>query len=176
MLMAGADKIGRGSPNSSLGAPDISLKDPLDLLASYVELVREDLGRGDIERVLNYLRTICVIGAQIEQQLRLGIAVGKAPVASAPPVVQDVGHTPQGGLGRPRSAESSRLSETIVSILSETSGPVALKDLIEALETKSVRLPGQGKPANLIAHMKRMPGVTRVSRGMYALASGELAS
>jgi hypothetical protein len=157
----------------TVGASDIQLPDPLDLLASYVDLVREDLAKGEIELVLNYLRTICVIGAQVEQQLRLGIGIGQNTVPAKPasaPQSRTRSDNAATGLGRPRSPESAELSRAILDILRDHSGPVTLKDLMEALVERGVHLPGQGKAANLIAHMNRMSEVERVKRGLYSLS------
>ncbi|MPZ68457.1 MAG: hypothetical protein GEU71_02905 [Actinobacteria bacterium] len=156
----------------TVGASDIQLPDPLDLLASYVDLVREDLAKGEIERVLNYLRTICVIGAQVEQQLRLGIGIGQNTSNVKPAVAAQTRNRSDSsatGLGRPRSPESAELSRAILEVLGDHSGPVTLKELMEALVERGVQLPGQGKAANLIAHMNRMSEIERVKRGLYSL-------
>lgn len=52
-----------------------------------------------------------------------------------------------------------------------------ISELMRLLEEKSIRIPGAGNQANLIAHLMRHPAVVRPSRGMYALAAwGDAAS
>jgi len=48
--------------------------------------------------------------------------------------------------------------------------PLHISELMQALRDRGVEIPGQGEPANLIAHLTKDERIVRPSRGMYALA------
>lgn len=69
--------------------------------------------------------------------------------------------------GRPQSDESKVITEALEDILS--SGPKLINEIAQELFEKGIEIPGQGKSANLIAYLRRVPAAYRVSRGVYAL-------
>lgn len=70
---------------------------------------------------------------------------------------------------RPRSRPyPNKMIATAVAVLQEAGEPMHIQDIIAELRRRGVRLPGQGRSANLIAALTRTPEVRRVSRGLYA--------
>lgn len=151
----------------SLSSPlDVQqLTDPLELLEHYVVLVQKDLADGKIEQVVQHLRTICVIGAHLELRLRTGAVDGLAKAAKPSNL-----EGPTQVLGRRPSKESVELTNGILEELRRAGRPVQVQELMTRLEKAGARLPGRGTSANLIAHLRRMPNVRRVARGLYTFA------
>jgi hypothetical protein len=69
-------------------------------------------------------------------------------------------------------AESTPFRQALVEILSADRAPLHLDDLRRELGLKGIAIPGRGTDANIIAHLRRIPGVARVMRGTYALTNG----
>lgn len=141
------------------------LANPLELLEHYVVLVQQDLAVGKVESVVQHLRTICVIGAHLELQLRTG-AMGGVP---RPVNVRTTEERVQ-VLGRRPSKKSIELTNGIVEELRKAGRPLQVRELMTRIEKTGADLPGKGTSANLIAHLRRMPNVRRVARGLYTLA------
>jgi hypothetical protein len=59
--------------------------------------------------------------------------------------------------------------EAVITALAESRKPVHVSELMRVLAQSAVRLPGAGRQANLISHMRRDARIVRPSRGMYAL-------
>jgi hypothetical protein len=62
----------------------------------------------------------------------------------------------------------SRFRDTLLAILRESSLPMHLVEIRNALAARGVEIPGQGADANIIAHLRRLNGVYRISRGTYS--------
>ncbi len=62
----------------------------------------------------------------------------------------------------------------VVEELKEAGRPLHISELMDRLHGRGVRIPGQGKPANVIAHLSRDPLIVRSSRGIYGLAEWNL--
>jgi hypothetical protein len=141
------------------------LANPLELLEHYVAEVQRDLAVGKVESVVQHLRTICVIGAHLELQLRTGALGGLST-----PVHHDGDEEPvQQVLGRRPSKKSIELTNGIVEELRKAGRPLQVQELMTRIEKTGSDLPGKGTSANLIAHLRRMPNVHRVARGLYTL-------
>jgi hypothetical protein len=150
-----------------LSAPlDIhQLANPLELLEHYVALVQKDLEEGKVENVVQHLRTICVIGAHLELQLRTGAMDGLPK-----PLKSVASDEPVQVLGRRPSKKSIELTNGILDELRRAGRPLQVQELMTRIEKNGSDLPGKGTSANLIAHLRRMPNVRRVARGLYTLA------
>lgn len=153
--------------NKPLRAPsDIhQLANPLELLEHYVAEVQRDLAVGKVENVVQHLRTICVIGAHLELQLRTGAMGGVLKPGTIHPDEE-----PTQVLGRRPSKQSIELTNGVVDELRKAGRPLQVQDLMARIEKNGAALPGKGTSANLIAHLRRMPNVRRVARGLYTLA------
>jgi hypothetical protein len=64
---------------------------------------------------------------------------------------------------------ASDFRHVLLELLTEEARPLRLTELRGLLEKRGVQIPGKGTDANLIVHLRRMPGVQRVDRGTYAL-------
>lgn len=62
----------------------------------------------------------------------------------------------------------------VVKELKEAGRPLHISELMDRLHGRGVRIPGQGKAANVIAHLSRDPLIVRPSRGIYGLAEWNL--
>lgn len=62
----------------------------------------------------------------------------------------------------------------VVKELKEAGRPLHISELMDRLHARGVRVPGQGKAANVIAHLSRDPLIVRPSRGIYGLAEWNL--
>jgi hypothetical protein len=60
--------------------------------------------------------------------------------------------------------------EVVVEELGAAGRPLHISELMRLLRDRDVQIPGSGKQANLITHLRRDARVVRPSRGMYALA------
>ena len=61
------------------------------------------------------------------------------------------------------------LTAEVIATLREAGKPLHIKELVEAIRSRHVRIPGRGEPANLIAHIRRSEEIVRPSRGVYGL-------
>lgn len=137
-------------------------REEIALIKANIELLREDLDRGDPQRIPHYLRTMDFCLRQLEDR----ISTEDSEAAQRRPTKK---------LGRPKSKHSEDLSKAVLEILSEN-GAMKVRDLANALTLKGISLPGQGKPANLIVHLNRMDEIVRPARGIYALAEATTAA
>ena len=119
----------------------------LDVIARQVQMAQEDLAKGDLQRVENALST-----------LQFVLAGGNVPPTT----------TRNGSGGRPQTEKSKKLDTVIEEVLTKN-GPMRIGELTAQIKKRRTPLPGKGDPANLIAHLGRMPNVRRVSRGVYGL-------
>lgn len=55
-------------------------------------------------------------------------------------------------------------------VLRDRGRPMRIGEIVEDLKRRNVQLPGQGKPGNVIVHLRRAQSVERVDRGVYGLA------
>ena len=143
--------------------PDISydsLLQQLDLVEEHARLAREDLESGSYRRVLTELRTIGFIGAQAEESIK---SAALAQVEAA----RDRGRE-RNKSGRPTTKKGEQTSAAIIGILAEAGEPLHIQELMEKM-VQGVGVPGQGKAANLIAYLRRIPEIVRVDRGVYGL-------
>jgi hypothetical protein len=62
----------------------------------------------------------------------------------------------------------------VVKELKEARRPLHISEIMDRLHGRGVRIPGQGKAANVIAHLSRDPLIVRPSRGIYGLAEWNL--
>jgi hypothetical protein len=67
------------------------------------------------------------------------------------------------------AVDSAGLTAEVITILREANKPLHIKDLVEAVRARHLRIPGRGEPANLIAHIRRCADIVRPSRGVYGL-------
>jgi hypothetical protein len=65
--------------------------------------------------------------------------------------------------------DGPRFHAAIVGIFQDAIGPLTVKEITARLVTLGVPLPGQGRPANIISHLKRIPQIKRVGYGRYDL-------
>lgn len=145
-------------------APIVQLANPLELLEHYVDLVQKDLAAGKVESVVQHLRTICVIGAHLELQLRQETMDVDPAAAESQDVLPSSLQ-----VGRPPSDRSLKLTNSVVQELRRAGRPVQVQELMARIKRRGVDVPGKGTSANLIAHLRRMPNVRRVARGLYTL-------
>ena len=61
------------------------------------------------------------------------------------------------------------LAEAVVEVLREHGTEMAIQDLLAAVTARGIKVPGQGKPANLIAHIGSHADIVRTARGVYGL-------
>lgn len=120
----------------------------LHFIRSTLDLAEDDLRRGDTDRVQHHLLTIRIL---LDEKLD-----GSSAVRS----------TPRPAGGRPQTEEGRKVEEAVKDMLQ--SGPKHIQDLLQGLEDRGLTV-GQGKAANLIAHLRRMDGVDRQARGVYRL-------
>ena len=124
----------------------------LQVLRDTLDLAGEDLEAGEVARVRHHLATIRLL---VDQLGGTEVREVKTPTKSAG--------------GRPKSKEGRKIEDAITSMLTEAGRPMHMQELIEGLRKKRIPLPGQGKAANMIAHMRRMDNVQRVGHGVYEL-------
>ncbi|HET9199053.1 MAG TPA: HTH domain-containing protein [Solirubrobacterales bacterium] len=74
----------------------------------------------------------------------------------------------------PRSAPTHPVVREAIKELEEAGRPLHISELMDRLQGRGVRIPGRGKPANVIAHVSRDPHIVRTSRGIYGLAEWSL--
>lgn len=67
------------------------------------------------------------------------------------------------------------LLDTVIEILSNAGEPMQIQALMAAVKERDVRIPGQGRQANLIAVISRDARIVRPRRGYYGLADWGLA-
>lgn len=74
------------------------------------------------------------------------------------------------------AAPSARtaIPEVIQEILKEAAQPLHVSEIRNRYIAKGLTVPGQGTESNLLVYIVRNPMFTRVSKGTYALADGEL--
>jgi hypothetical protein len=85
--------------------------------------------------------------------------------------------TSEGTASAPRSAKGAKsksstsngLADAAVSVLEGAARPMHIGELMSALVSEGVEIPGAGSQANLIAHLRREQRIARPSRGMYGL-------
>jgi hypothetical protein len=83
---------------------------------------------------------------------------------------QELARPRRGPGGRPPARHNLELADAIRAVLRTTNQPMAVGDILRRLKVAEVPIPGKGDTANLIAVMRRMPGVRRHDRGMYSLS------
>lgn len=71
--------------------------------------------------------------------------------------------------GEPKPSTSNGLADAAVSVLEGAGRPMHIGELMSALVSHGVEIPGAGSQANLIAHLRREQRIARPSRGMYGL-------
>jgi hypothetical protein len=119
-------------------------------LRSTLDMAEKDLAAGDIDRVQHHLQTVRILLDQ------LGLEGGS-----------DTSGTPR--RGRVKTEEGQRIETAVIEILSGAGRPMHMQEIMAGLEERGVPLPGQGRAANLISHLRRMDRVKRRHRGMYTL-------
>lgn len=72
------------------------------------------------------------------------------------------------------SAPTHPVVREVIKELKEAGRPLHISELMDRLQARGIRIPGQGKPANVIAHLSRDPLIVRPSRGIYGLAEWNL--
>lgn len=74
------------------------------------------------------------------------------------------------GVAAPATGETGggRFGDILREILEESSHPMHLVEIRNSLSERGVEVPGRGTDANIIAHLRRLPGVYRVGRGTYS--------
>jgi hypothetical protein len=59
----------------------------------------------------------------------------------------------------------------VAEILAEEGRALHIDDILARYEQKGYRVPGAGKPVNIIAHLRRSPLFASAGRGIYDLAA-----
>jgi hypothetical protein len=98
--------------------------------------------------VHNSLRVVRVLATQLESRLEPSLSTGKAAT---------------------QRVDGARLHAAIVGIFQDAIGPLTVKEVASSLLALGIPLPGQGRPANIISHLKRIPQIERVGYGRYDL-------
>ena len=71
---------------------------------------------------------------------------------------------------RTPSPMRTALLAAVIDILNERGEPTYIGDLMAALQERSVKIPGSGQQANVIAHISRDERIVRPKRGFYGLS------
>lgn len=138
-------------------AMDDQLNAAVDALETQLQFLRDDLDRGERERVVFALQSMRFLASRLEEFLTNERVDEASRIAHGPPVLR-------------RRVDGSVIRSAIVGILDEAGGPLAVKDIMSALEERGVKVPGQGRPANVVAYLNRMgDDVHRVGYGRYKL-------
>jgi hypothetical protein len=74
------------------------------------------------------------------------------------------------------SAAAHPIVEEVIRELEDAGRPLHISELMDRLQGRGVRIPGRGKPANVIAHLSRDSRIVRPSRGIYALGDWKLSA
>lgn len=73
-----------------------------------------------------------------------------------------------------RPSRASRTNTSVVEnskrIIAEIGRPLHIAELRRVFLERGIPIPGQGRDANLISHLRRSPEIVRIKRGFYALA------
>ena len=64
-----------------------------------------------------------------------------------------------------------RVHREVVDILRETGRPMHINELTEAYIARGLKVPGQGKPANISVHLSGWPDISSPERGIYSMTS-----
>lgn len=132
----------------------------VEALQTQLNFLKEDLTRGDQERVVFALRSLRFLASRVEELITQTRVPDASRIAHGPPITRT-------------RVDGDAVRAAIIEVLSESPEPVAVKDLMEALIERGVGVPGQGRPANVVAYLTRMKdSVERVDYGRYTLRKG----
>jgi hypothetical protein len=114
--------------------------------------------------------------AEAERELRLLAELAELRGVEIPAVANELHDTSSpapnlaNGAKRAPSKGRAALLDTVIEILVDAGEPMQIQALMAAVKERDVRLPGQGRQANLIAVISRDGRIVRPRRGYYGLA------
>src|SRR5260370_12878043 len=141
-------------------------------IAEALEVVRARISRAEYERA-ELERTI--IGAREEERLLqrlLALRRGAAPTEDGAPPVGLNHDSVTSEQMRPIEKMEEAKHPAVQAVVRELAGagrPLHISDLMRLLRDANVQIPGAGKQANLITHLRRDPPLFPPSQWMYGL-------
>ena len=133
------------------------VREGLEALAGHCQYLVRDYDANDLRRLRNDLRIARLLAGQLET----AIGSGASPSLT---VVEQERVAP-----KVDRVDGPRFHAAIVGVFQDAIGPLTVKEIAASLITLGVPLPGQGRPANIISHLKRIPQIKRVGYGRYDL-------
>ena len=137
------------------------VRESLEAVDSQVRFALADLDRDEFERVVSALQTISFMAGAATNALHTAPAVRAAGPA--------MGAT-KARVRRRTRVDGKVLHPAILDLIREKGEPMEPKEIMQGLRDKNIPVPGQGRPANVIAHLSRMPEILKTDYGKYGLA------
>ena len=143
----------------------------VDVLVRALEWVRREISRveqqrGEMERAIT--------AAREEERLLtrlLALRRGEMTVADGGHSESDTVATAEQSSPEMRQEARHPAVQAVVRELAAAGRPLHISDLMRLLRGQGVQIPGAGRQANLITHIRREVEIVRTSRGMYGLAA-----
>jgi len=165
-------EINNGSPDAqSEHHEGADLSEPATLPTTLLrEAAKEATGRiARLQRELCTIQSALAAAREEEQLLSRLLAVrggdGRA-LPSSPPQVSTQDPQPE---VHGNSAPAQNLLTEVVAILQRAGRPLHISEILRVLTERKVPIPGAGRQANVISHVRRDERIARPSRGMYGL-------
>jgi hypothetical protein len=118
-----------------------------------IRLAKEALAERNHEAAVGFLSSTRFIASRASNEL-----------SEERPTPDAVSHGPT-----LRRVDGRAFHHALLEILEDRGEPMAVREIMEELVSKGVGVPGQGRPANVIAHLVRIPRVERTSYGRYTV-------